>query len=90
MPKRRTANRPGKERASEGGPPAAESTAAASRPGRPRPVWCDPLLVFLLALAVRLLHLAALRAAPFFHLRLGDAASYDAWGLRLAAGLHIN
>ena len=42
--------------------------------------------IFALALAVRLLHLGQIRRAPFFDLMLGDAASYDAWARRIAAG----
>jgi tetratricopeptide (TPR) repeat protein len=42
--------------------------------------------VFGVALALRLLHLAALRASPFLELRLGDAATYDRWARTLAAG----
>jgi len=42
--------------------------------------------VFAIALCVRLLHVAALYDSPFFHFMLGDAHTYDAWGLDLAAG----
>jgi Flp pilus assembly protein TadD len=42
--------------------------------------------VFVIALAVRLWHLSQLRASAVFPLLMGDAASYDAWAQRLAAG----
>lgn len=42
--------------------------------------------IFVLALGIRLWHLAQLRVAPFFDLRLGDAKAYDSWARRIAAG----
>jgi len=45
-----------------------------------------PALVFALALALRLAHLAFLRSAPFWPMYLGDAEAYDAWARRIAAG----
>ncbi len=42
--------------------------------------------IFGLALAVRLLHLWQVSAAPFFGLKIVDAAVYDAWARRIAAG----
>ena len=42
--------------------------------------------LFLLALAVRLLHLWAIRDSDFFAVLTGDARSYDLWAQRLAAG----
>lgn len=42
--------------------------------------------VFLFALALRLLHIWQIRLAPFFDLKLGDAAAYDEWARRIAAG----
>src|SRR5262245_31399286 len=45
-----------------------------------------PFLVFLVALAVRLLHLWQIRRAPFFDVLLGDARGYDAWAQQIAAG----
>jgi len=44
------------------------------------------LLIFLVALAVRLLHVWQLKASPFFNILLGDANGYDQWAQRLAAG----
>ena len=44
------------------------------------------LLIFFVALAVRLLHLWQLRDTPFFDTLLGDASGYDQWAQRLAAG----
>ena len=42
--------------------------------------------MFVVALAVRGLHLWQISRAPFFDLRLGDAAAYDAWARRIVAG----
>src|SRR5512145_565389 len=42
--------------------------------------------VFLVALALRGLHLWQLRASPFLEVRLGDAATYDKWARGIAAG----
>jgi 4-amino-4-deoxy-L-arabinose transferase-like glycosyltransferase len=44
------------------------------------------LAIFGFALALRALHLWQLRASPFLEVTLGDAASYDGWARRLAAG----
>ncbi|MDR1990990.1 MAG: glycosyltransferase family 39 protein, partial [Acidobacteriaceae bacterium] len=44
------------------------------------------LVIFAVALGLRLLHVWQLRGTPFFDVLLGDAHSYDAWGQRLAAG----
>lgn len=43
-------------------------------------------LIFLVALAVRLLHLWQIQPSPFFDILLGDARGYDEWARRLAAG----
>ncbi|MEY4636918.1 MAG: hypothetical protein RJA55_2716 [Acidobacteriota bacterium] len=43
-------------------------------------------LIFIAALAVRLLHLWQIKPSPFFDVLLGDANGYDAWAQRLAAG----
>ncbi len=45
-----------------------------------------PWLIFLVALAVRLLHLWQIKPSPFFDVLLGDANGYDQWARRLAAG----
>jgi tetratricopeptide (TPR) repeat protein len=42
--------------------------------------------VFVVALALRVMHLLLLRRAPFFNLLMGDALSYDQWAQRIAAG----
>lgn len=42
--------------------------------------------VFLLALAVRGIHLVAVGKAPFARLLIGDARSYDRWAQEIAAG----
>ena len=45
-----------------------------------------PWLIFLVALAVRLVHLWQIQPSPFFDVLLGDANGYDEWARRLAAG----
>jgi tetratricopeptide (TPR) repeat protein len=42
--------------------------------------------IFLFALALRFLHLFALRGSPFLEAKLGDAAAYDAWAHEIAHG----
>lgn len=44
------------------------------------------LLIFAVALAVRLIHVWQLRSSPFFDVLMGDANGYDQWAQRLAAG----
>jgi tetratricopeptide (TPR) repeat protein len=44
------------------------------------------LLIFIVALAVRLVHVRQLQGTPFFDTLLGDANGYDKWAERLAAG----
>jgi tetratricopeptide (TPR) repeat protein len=41
---------------------------------------------FLVALAVRLIHVLQIRDAPFFSVLLGDARGYDEWAQRIAGG----
>jgi len=48
------------------------------------PVIC--ILIFVLALAVRGIHLWQIRIAPFFELSMGDAEIYDAWARQIAGG----
>jgi tetratricopeptide (TPR) repeat protein len=43
-------------------------------------------LIFLTALAVRLVHVWQIRGAPFFTVLMGDSAGYDAWAQRIAGG----
>ena len=45
-----------------------------------------PWVIFIVALAVRLLHLWQIQPSPFFDVLLGDAHGYDAWARRLANG----
>lgn len=45
-----------------------------------------PALIFLIALAVRLIHVWQIRRSPFFDVLMGDANGYDLWAQRLAAG----
>ncbi len=46
----------------------------------------DAILIFAVAIGVRLLHIWQIRRAPFFDTLMGDARGYDAWGQRVAAG----
>ena len=47
------------------------------------------LAIFLVALAVRLLHLWQIRKAPFFDVLMGDSRGYDEWAQRIAGGQWI-
>lgn len=53
---------------------------------RPIPFAPSAVLVFAVALAVRLGHLWFLRRSPFMGVLLGDAQGYDAWARRIADG----
>jgi tetratricopeptide (TPR) repeat protein len=44
------------------------------------------LLIFAIALALRLLHLFQIRSAPFFTLLMGDSRAYDTWAQAIAGG----
>ena len=44
------------------------------------------LIIFVVALAVRLMHVWQLRSSPFFDVLMGDANGYDQWAQRLAGG----
>src|SRR5436190_23480173 len=44
------------------------------------------LLIFAVALAVRLVNIYQLKSTAFFETLLGDANGYDQWAQRLAAG----
>jgi Flp pilus assembly protein TadD/4-amino-4-deoxy-L-arabinose transferase-like glycosyltransferase len=48
--------------------------------------WLAPLIVTLIALAVRLLYLAQIDDSPLWVLLIGDAQRYDAWARQIAAG----
>jgi len=48
--------------------------------------WKQPLIVFVIALVVRLIHLWQMREAPIFSVLMGDGRSYDEWARRIAAG----
>jgi tetratricopeptide (TPR) repeat protein len=48
--------------------------------------WRHSLAIFLVALAVRLVHVWQLRASPFFAILMGDSHGYDEWAQRIAAG----
>ena len=45
-----------------------------------------PLLIFSVALGVRLIHVWQIRSSPFFDILMGDANGYDQWAQRLAGG----
>lgn len=59
--------------------------------GRPKgePAIRKLLAVFLLALAARAVHVAAIGHAPFARLLIGDARAYDQWAASIAAGRWI-
>ena len=44
------------------------------------------LVIFAIALTVRLIHVWQIRPSPFFDVLMGDANGYDLWAQRLAAG----
>src|SRR5689334_8236544 len=44
------------------------------------------LVIFAVALAVRLVNVWQIKGTPFFDVLLGDARGYDQWAQRLAAG----
>jgi tetratricopeptide (TPR) repeat protein/4-amino-4-deoxy-L-arabinose transferase-like glycosyltransferase len=44
------------------------------------------LAIFLVALALRLIHVWQVRKAPLFDVLMGDARGYDEWARRIAAG----
>ena len=48
--------------------------------------WTLLLAVALLALIVRLIYIWQISHAPFFHLRMGDAAAYHQWARRIVGG----
>ena len=54
--------------------------------GAEKPFWPAAIGLFAVALCLRLWHTAALRASPFATVLLGDAAIYDAWARKIAAG----
>jgi tetratricopeptide (TPR) repeat protein len=45
-----------------------------------------PLIIFAVALLVRLIHVYQLRSSPFFDVLMGDAHGYDQWAQRIAGG----
>jgi tetratricopeptide (TPR) repeat protein len=51
-----------------------------------RPKWLAPAGIFLLAFALRALHVWQIRRSPFFDVLLGDAHGYDEWARRIASG----
>lgn len=54
--------------------------------GAPSPVLGAAALAFSAALAVRALHLAQIRAAPFYGLKMGDARVYHDWAREIVSG----
>jgi Tfp pilus assembly protein PilF/4-amino-4-deoxy-L-arabinose transferase-like glycosyltransferase len=65
-------------------PPAPRASRGRSSVARSHTFWL--LGLFGLALALRLIHIWQIHAAPFFDLRLGDAAAYDAWARQIVGG----
>lgn len=68
--------------------PAASTPSAPSAPPVPgrRERAGVALFVFGVAFAVRVLHVWQIHRAPFFDLKLGDSAAYDAWARAIAGG----
>src|SRR4051812_13801847 len=54
--------------------------------GSAKHVWRAAFGIFALALGVRLIHVFAIRRAPFFTLLMGDSRAYDEWAQRIAGG----
>src|SRR6185503_13811268 len=50
------------------------------------PWVAGPAAVFGIALAIRLVHVWAIRRAPFFTLLMGDSHGYDVWAQQIASG----
>jgi tetratricopeptide (TPR) repeat protein len=50
------------------------------------PAWRQPAIVFVIALAARLVHLWQMRETPFFSVLMGDSRGYDEWAQRIAGG----
>ena len=53
---------------------------------RPVRFFWPVVILFSIALLVRMFHVLQIRHAPFFEFKIGDAESYDAWARQLAAG----
>ena len=58
-----------------------QSTAAGPQFG-----WSAAAAIFVLALAVRLIHVWQIRNAPFFRVLMGDSRAYDEWAQQIALG----
>src|SRR5436309_556610 len=50
------------------------------------PFLWQGVLIFVVAILVRLIHLWQIRDAPFFSILMGDARVYDQWALEIARG----
>src|SRR5438552_8748439 len=44
------------------------------------------LVIFALALTLRIIHIWQMRSSPFFAVLIGDARGYDQWARRIAGG----
>jgi tetratricopeptide (TPR) repeat protein len=82
-----------KPRSAEAGQHIGHVTADAGQRGAPAAAQPGPHssraiygAIFLVALAVRLLHVWQIKGTPFFDVLMGDAKSYDEWAQRIAAG----
>jgi tetratricopeptide (TPR) repeat protein len=61
--------------------------AAVAQPDVVRPAFVrETVVIFAVALTVRLVHIWQIRRAPFFTVLLGDSRAYDEWARRIAAG----
>jgi tetratricopeptide (TPR) repeat protein len=63
-----------------------DKTARPAEPRQNKRFFGPAALVFVVALAVRLLHVWQIRSAPFFTALMGDAHGYDEWARRIAGG----
>src|SRR5262245_22241698 len=60
--------------------------AASGEPPRGVGIARVALIVFVVALALRTLHIWQIRTTPFFTALMGDARGYDEWAQRIAGG----
>ena len=63
----------------------AATAAAPARPVR-ETLGRSALVIFAVALAIRLVHVWQISRAPFFDMLMGDARGYDVWARQLAGG----
>ena len=56
------------------------------RPAKARRLQTSALVIFAVALCVRLVHVWQMRDTLFFSVLMGDSRGYDAWARQIAAG----